>query len=68
MFWGALKITVDGEINEMKRCMPCGRRAMPNQDCILKSGDITLPTRVHIDKAIILPVVAYKCELDHKED
>ena len=41
---------------------------MTNQDCILKSRDITLPTRVHIDKAIIFPVVTYKCELDHKED
>ena len=47
---------------EIKRCLPLGRKAMTNLDSILKSRDITLPTRVHLVKAIVFPVVMYGCE------
>ena len=51
------KITVDGDCNhEIKRCMLLGRKAMTNLDSVLKSRDITLPTKVHIVKAIVFPV------------
>ena len=57
------KITVDGECSqETKRCLLFGRKAMTNQDNILKSRDITLPTKVHIVKAMVSPVVMYGCE------
>ena len=46
----------------MKRCLLLGRKAMTNLDSILKSRDITLPTKVHIVKAMIFPVVIYGCE------
>ena len=49
------------------RCLLLGRKAMTNLDSILKSRDITLPTKVHIVKAMVFPVVMYGCELDHKE-
>ena len=52
---------------EVKRRLFFGRKAMTNLDSILKSKDITLPTKVHIVKAMIFPVVMYGCELDHKE-
>ena len=57
------KITADGECShEIKRCLLLGRKAMPNLDSILKSRDITLPTKVHLVKAMGFPVVMYGCE------
>ena len=58
-----LKVTADGDCShEMKRCLLLGTRAMTNLDSILKSRDITLPTKVHPAKAIVFPVVVYGCE------
>ena len=60
---GGSKITADGECShEIKRCLFLGRKAMTNPDSILKSRNITLPTKVHLIKAIIFPVVMYGCE------
>ena len=57
------KITADGDCShEIKRCLLLGRKAMTNLDSILKSRDITLPTKVHTVKAKVLPVVMYRCE------
>ena len=57
------KITADGDCShEIKRCMLLGRKAMTNLDSILKSRDITLPTKVHRIKAMVFPVVMYGCE------
>ena len=57
------KITADGGCNnEIKRCLLLGRKAMTNLDSILKSRDITLPTKVHLVKAMVFPVVMYGCE------
>ena len=57
------KITADGDYSrEIKRCLLLGRKAMSNLDDILKSRDITLPTKVHIFKAVFFPVVMYECE------
>ena len=57
------KITADGDCShEIKRHLLLGRKAMTNLDCILKSRHITLPTKVHIVKAMIFPVVMYGCE------
>ena len=57
------KITVDGDCShEIKRCLLLGRKAMTNLNSILKSRDITLPTKVHLVKAIVFPVVMYGCE------
>ena len=57
------KITVDGDCShEMKRHLLLGRKAMTNLDSILKSRHITLPTHVHIVKAMVFPVVMYRCE------
>ena len=57
------KITADGNCNhKIKRRLLLGRKAMTNLDCILKSRDITLPTKVHVVKAIVFPVVMYGCE------
>ena len=62
MFWGS-KITADGDCShEIKRCFLLGRKAMTNLDSILKSRDITLPTKVHLIKAMVFPVVVYVCE------
>ena len=62
MFLGS-KITEDGECShEIKRCLFFGRKAMTNLDCILKSRDITLPTKVCIVKAMVFLVVMHKCE------
>ena len=62
------KITADGDCcHEIKRCWLLGRKAMTNLDSILKSRDITLPTKVHLVKAMVFPVVIYGCELDYKE-
>ena len=60
---GASKITADGDCShEIKRCLLLGRKAMTNLDSILKSRDITLPTKVHSIKAMVFPVVMYGCE------
>ena len=57
------KITVDGDYShEIKRHLLLGRKAMTNLDSILKSRDITLPTKVHLVKAMVFPVVMYGCE------
>ena len=59
--WGGSKITGDGVCShEVKRCFLLGRKAMTNLDSILKSRDITLPTKVHLAKAIVFPVVMYE--------
>ena len=60
---GASKITADGDLShEIKIHFLLGRKVMTNRDCILKSRDITLPTKVHLVKAIDFPVVMYECE------
>ena len=60
---GGSKITADGDCShEIKRCLLLGRKAMNNLDSILKSRDITLWTKVHLVKAMVLPVVMYGCE------
>ena len=57
------KITADGDCShEIKKCLLLGRKAMTNLDSILKSRDLTLPTKVHLVKAIVFPVVMYGCE------
>ena len=57
------KITADGDYNhEIKRHLLLGRKAMTNLDSIFKSRDITLPTKAHLVKAMVFPVVAYGCE------
>ena len=62
IFWGS-KITADGDCShEIKRRLLLGRKVMTNLDSILKSRDITLPTKVRLVKAIIFPVVMYGCE------
>ena len=62
------KITVDGDCShEIKRCLLHGRKDMINLDSILKSRAISLLTKFHIIKALVVPVVIYGCELDHKE-
>ena len=62
ILWGS-KITADGDCSlEIKRCLLLGRKAMTNLDSILKSGDITLPTKVHLVKAMVFQVVIYGCE------
>ena len=61
--FGGSKITADGNCShEIKRCLLLGRKAMTNLDSILKSRDITLPTKVHRVKAMVFPVVMYGCE------
>ena len=60
---GGFKITADGEYShEIKRCLLLGRKAMTDLDSILKPRDITLPTKVHLVKAMVFPVVMYGCE------
>ena len=60
---GGSKITADGDCShEIKRCFLLGRKVMSNLDSILKSRDITLPTKVHLVKAVVFPVVMYGCE------
>ena len=63
-FWGGgSKISEDGDCShEIKRCLLLGRKAMTNLDNILKSRDITLPTKIHIVKAMVFLVVMYGCE------
>ena len=62
LFLGS-KVTMDGDCShEIRRRLLLGRKAMKNLDSVLKSRDITLPTKVHIAKAMIFPVVMYGCE------
>ena len=62
IFWGS-KITADGDCSpEIKRHLLLGRKAMTNLDSILKSRDVTLPTKVHLVKAMVFPVVMYGCD------
>ena len=62
-FWGGLQITVDGDCShETKRRLLLERKAMTNLDSILKNRDISLPTKVHLVKAMVFPVVIYVCE------
>ena len=75
-YWGS-KITADGDCShEIKRCLLHGRKVTTNLDSILKSRDITLPTKVLLVKVMVFPVVMYGCEsvdshihtLDYEED
>ena len=62
IFWDS-KIIADGDCShEIKRCLLVGRKVMTNLDHILKSSDVTLPTKVHLVKAMVFPVVTYGCE------
>ena len=62
------KITADGDCShEIKRCLLLGRKVMTNLGSILKNRDITLATKVHLVKAMVFPVVTYRCELNCKE-
>ena len=62
IFWGS-KITVPGDCNhEIKRLLLLGRKVMTNLDSILKTRDITLPKKVYLVKAMVFPVVTYRCE------
>ena len=62
IFFGS-KITADSDYSdEIKRCLLLGRKVMTSLDSILKSRDITLPTKVHLVKAMVFPVVMYGCE------
>ena len=64
LFWGGSKITTDCDCShEIKRHLLLGRKDMTNLDSILKSRDITLPTKVHLVKAMVFPVVMYGCEI-----
>ena len=63
IIFGGSKITADGDCShQIKRCLFFGRKVMTNLDSILKSRDITLPTKVRLVKAIVFPVVMYGCE------
>ena len=62
IFWGS-KITADGDCShEIKKCLLLGRKVMTNLDSIFKSRNITLPTKVHLVKAMVFPVVLYGCD------
>ena len=66
--FGGSKITADGDCShEMKRRLLIGRKVMTNLDSILKSRDITLPTMVHLVKAMVFPMVTCGCQLYYKE-
>ena len=63
LYFGGSKITADGDCShEIKRCLLLGRKVMTNLDSIFKSRDVTLPTKVHLVKAMVFPVVTYGCE------
>ena len=66
---GGSKMTANGDCShEIKRCLLLGRKFMTNLDSILKTRDITLPTKVRLVKAVVFPVVMYECESwDYKE-
>ena len=60
---GGSKITADGDgSHEIKRCLLLGRKVMTNLDNMFKSRDVTLPTKIHLVKAMVCPVVVYGCE------
>ena len=62
-FVGGSKITIDGDCSqEIERHLPLGRKVITNRDSIFKSRDITLPTKVHLVKAMVFPVLMYGCE------
>ena len=62
IFWGS-KVTADGDCShEIKRCLLLGRKVITNLDSVFKSRDITWPTKVHLVKAMVFPVVMYGCE------
>ena len=62
-YLGVSKISADGDCShEIKRCLLLGRKAMTKLDSVLKSRDITFPTKVHVVKAVVFPVVMYGCE------
>ena len=62
IFWGS-NITADGDCShEIKKCLLLGRKVMTNLDSILKSRDITLPTKVCLVKGMVFPVITYRCE------
>ena len=62
LFLGS-KVTADGDCShEIRRQLLLGRKAMTNLDSVLKSRDVTLPTKVHIVKAMVFPMVTYSCE------
>ena len=61
--FGGSEITSDGDCgHEIKRCLLLGRKVMTNLESIFKSRDITLPTKIHLVKAMVFPVVIYECE------
>ena len=61
--FGGSKITADGDCShEIKRCLRLGKKVMTNLNSIFKSRDVTLPTKVHLVKAMVFPVVMYGCE------
>ena len=63
LFWGGSQIPADGDCShEIKRRLLLGKKVMTNLDSILKSRDITLPTKVRLVKAMVFPVVMYECE------
>ena len=63
LYFLGFKITADGDCShEIKRCLLLERKVMTNLDSILKSSDVTLPTKVHLAKAMVFPVVMYGCE------
>ena len=63
LFGGGSKITVDGDIShEIKRCLLLGIKAMTNLNSMFKNRDISLPTKVHLVKVMVFPVVMYECE------
>ena len=65
---GGSKITADGDYSrEIKRHLLFGKKVMTNLDSILKSRDVTLPTKVRLVKAVVFPIVMYGCELNYKE-
>ena len=67
-FFLSSKVTADRESShEINRFLQLGRKATSNLDRFLKCRDVTLPTKIRIVKAMVFPVVVYRCELDHKE-
>ena len=63
LYFLGLKITADGDLSlEIKRCLLLGRKTMTNLGSVLKIRDITLPTKVHLVKAMVFPIVMYGCE------
>ena len=68
LFLGGSKITADGDCShEIKRRLLLGRKDMTNLDSKLKVRDITLPTKVRLVKAMVFPVIMYRCESDYKD-